>query len=371
MNTTELDSSLYELHGLTEDHHLRRDSYTHDLEAAIMSNRNTRGKNRHPISGQVDNMDEEVTLYTLHHAIVTLKNSIDTHKDEIDQKLQAQAKSIKKLGKTLSDKIEKETKELQEYIDGEMNRMIMRIDELEKKVEGFEKKQEEKDAFNEEQTVILSFLPQNDNEDLNQEVDTLIRQGLRLPHIPIVNTKRLNSTGNKPGIVKVQFKNLDDKKRVLNAKFNLAESQDYKKVHIRSSRSHADRLQEQNLKTLINFAFPANKDLYFTSNGRLMVSGFADGRDGGRDGVQDRGRGRDRGGDRGGGRDGGRSNGRGVGRGNGRGIGSGDDRGRGQRLQFDRTPQTFTWQPEGQTEHEYTARGGNPPNFPLQSPMLG
>ena len=219
--------------------------------------------------------------------------------------------------------------------------------------------------------MILSFLPQNDNEDLNQEVDTLIRQGLRLPHIPIVNTKRLNSTGNKPGIVKVQFKNLDDKKRVLNAKFNLAESQDYEKVHIRSSRSHADRLQEQNMKTLINFAFPANKDLYFTSNGRLMVSGFADGRDGGRDGVQDRGRGRDRGGDRGGGRDGGRSNGRGVGRGNGRGIGSGDDRGRGQRLQFDRTPQTFTWQPEGQTEHEYTARGGNPPNFPLQSPMLG
>ena len=94
-------------------------------------------KHTHPISGQVDNMDEEVTFYTLHHAIFTLKNSIDTHKDEIDQKLQAQAKSIKKLGKTLSDKIEKETKELQAYIDGEMNRMIMRIDELEKKVEGF------------------------------------------------------------------------------------------------------------------------------------------------------------------------------------------------------------------------------------------
>ena len=214
-------------------------------------------------------VEEEVTLYSLKQAIVKLQVSFDTHKDDVMKKLEQNSNSIKDLGKKLKDEIKKEIKGLQDYIDGEISRVLTQMNDLEKKIQVIEKKQEVQNEFNEEETIVINSLPHKINENLKQEVTNLFRDGLQLTDIHVVNTKRMKNRDNKPGLVKVQLQDLHTKKRVLNAKTKLKTSALYNKVHIRSSRSHADRLAEQNMRTLLK-SMPNGKNFYFTSNGRLI-----------------------------------------------------------------------------------------------------
>ena len=86
---------------------------------------------------------------------------------------------------------------------------------------------------------------------------------------PVMNAMRTPFRQGKPGIVKIQFSNTDDKIRVLRAKMKLAENSDYKKVFIRSSQSHADRLLHNNTMTILQ-AMGVEQKFRFTGSGRLV-----------------------------------------------------------------------------------------------------
>ena len=82
---------------------------------------------------------------------------------------------------------------------------------------------------------------------------------------------RVTRHGNvsKPGLVKIQFQNVEDKVRVLREKRALMNSSEFSNVFLRSSKSHSDRLAEQNLKTLLDL-IPDGKAYQVTGNGRLV-----------------------------------------------------------------------------------------------------
>ena len=131
--------------------------------------------------------------------------------------------------------------------------------------------------FEPDTTVIADNLPFEDNEDLDSKVQTMIRRDLAI-NVPVVRTTRLRPRpprvtrhGNvsKPGLVKIQFQNVEDKVRVLREKRALMNSSEFSNVFLRSSKSHSDRLAEQNLKTLLDL-IPDGKSYQVTGNGRLV-----------------------------------------------------------------------------------------------------
>ena len=220
--------------------------------------------------------EEEVTLYTLKQCIVNLQTGFDrleknfeTHRSEMKKKFESQAKSIKTLEKNFTEKLESEIQSLQTYIDQEIGRITSRIDTIEGKVKNIEGQQIASREFNYEETVVISNLPHKEHENLDHVINNMIRHGLKLSSVDVVKTKRLPTKNSKPGLVKLQLKSLEDKKKVLQAKQHLKQSSDFSRVYIRTSKPYAERVAEMNLKTLLS-SLPNGKDFYLSGNGRLM-----------------------------------------------------------------------------------------------------
>ncbi len=68
--------------------------------------------------------------------------------------------------------------------------------------------------------------------------------------VEVVRAKRLAGRNGKPDRVKIEVKDLEDKKRILTAKSNLKRSE-LPDVFLRSSKPHVERLQELNTKVLL------------------------------------------------------------------------------------------------------------------------
>lgn len=73
--------------------------------------------------------------------------------------------------------------------------------------------------------------------------------------VNVVAASRLKSRGKgKPGLVNISMSNLEDKKLVLIEKRKLRQTEQYKSVFLRGSKSQSDRILELNARTLLNFA---------------------------------------------------------------------------------------------------------------------
>ena len=123
-----------------------------------------------------------------------------------------------------------------------------------------------------DQTVIIANLKEQPDDPLtlNDYISDLLKaMGDGVADVEVMQVKRLNGRDGKPGLVKVAFDSLDSKKKVLQAKFKLQDSTDYKKVWLRSSKTHIERIQEQNVKKLLEL-IPGGDQLKLTSNGRLL-----------------------------------------------------------------------------------------------------
>ena len=222
--------------------------------------------------------DDDVTLYSLKKLLVTLQTSFDAHKEEIKKKLDEHKADFKKridkqskdLQKSINEKIETEVKNLTKYIDQEIGTMVTRLEHVETRMKKLEEKQEQSEVFSYDTTVIISNLAVELNEDLPKKVDNLIKDGLRLHGIKFLRVLRLQSRNTKPGLVKVQLHSLEDKVKLLRAKQHLSQSEVYKKVFMRSSKSHAERVAEFNMKTLMATLPGLNKDYRLTGNGKLI-----------------------------------------------------------------------------------------------------
>ena len=73
----------------------------------------------------------------------------------------------------------------------------------------------------------------------------------------------------RPGIVKAEFSSVEQKISVLRAKSSLKRCPDYTKVFIRTSKSHAERVQELNMKKMLDI-IPGGKDFMVSSSGKLV-----------------------------------------------------------------------------------------------------
>ena len=68
--------------------------------------------------------------------------------------------------------------------------------------------------------------------------------------------------------MKITFRSLTEKVLVLRKKSNLKNNEQFKTVYVKSSKSRAERLMEQNTRALLR-ELPAGHDLRIDASGRL------------------------------------------------------------------------------------------------------
>ena len=177
------------------------------------------------------------------------------------------------LQSSINGKIEGEIKSLQSYIDQQVGQLTTRINDVEERVVALERMEEERTKFNYDDTLVAINLPFEANENITAKANDLINRGLRVHGVPVVRAMRLKGRNGKPGITKIQLVSLDDKKKLLNAKSNLKQSDSYRNVFIRSSKSHEERLAETNFRAILN-VIPGGSNLMLTSNGKIVSKTF-------------------------------------------------------------------------------------------------
>ena len=213
--------------------------------------------------------------------------------------------------------VEKEVKDLRDYVDLGLSRVTDRLEEMNKKISELERVQAVKEPFPPERSVVAFKVPYTAGEDIRAVAETMLHDtndGLGLRQIPAVRANRTPMRQGRPGTPKIELRSLDDKK----AMSQLRNTDKYRHVYIRGALSHAEHLIELNFKTILR-ELPHGDYYRVTGNGRVVrndVAGEA-GATGGADaehmdqdnaagderrGEMARGGGRDRGGDRGRGR---------------------------------------------------------------------
>ena len=103
-----------------------------------------------------------------------------------------------------------------------------------------------------ERTLIMINLKEerDDALTLHDRVKEVIESmGELVSNVVVSQVRRLQSRNNKPGMVKAALDSKESNIKVLKAKGNLRSCDKYKKVWIRSSNTHTERLIELNFKT--------------------------------------------------------------------------------------------------------------------------
>ena len=87
-----------------------------------------------------------------------------------------------------------------------------------------------------------------------------------------MRTKRLVSRNHFPGLVKIELASVTDKATVLRNKINLAENHEIRRVFLRSSKPHNDRIAEFNFRKLLQ-QLPKGKDYRIGGNDHIINKG--------------------------------------------------------------------------------------------------
>ena len=110
--------------------------------------------------------------------------------------------------------------------------------------------------------VVIRGLPETDNENLNNKVNAVLRDGLQIRNVQIKSVERKPSnSSSKPGVVITSFKSKKDKRKVMTAKSNLKDSRQYRDVYLHQDQSREQRLMTSNFKAVLDALNRNDRDL--------------------------------------------------------------------------------------------------------------
>lgn len=120
-------------------------------------------------------------------------------------------------------------------------------------------------------TIMVYDLRYSEGENLEQKVNEILQAlGDQVSNNVLVTAvKRLPSRiPNRPGLVKISLQNIDEKVLILRNKWKLKDSENFKRVFLKSSKSHAERLIELNTRAILRH-LPGGNDYRIDANGRI------------------------------------------------------------------------------------------------------
>ena len=215
-----------------------------------------------------------------------IKASIQEHKQTVAQEFSKIHETQRKFEERIEQQIQSLTddvkarvaagiKEMTEYVDGEMGRVCTQVNDVQERVAVLEDKQVPE--YDPEVSIILSKVPVTQDEDIRQVTEKIIHDELSLPDVQVVRACRLrqrNLPGDQaaaaPPLVKVQFKDLQTKLRVLQVKKRIMNSAQYSNVFIRSSKPHVERMMHANNQEILRLLGQQAQHMTVTSSGRIV-----------------------------------------------------------------------------------------------------
>ena len=212
--------------------------------------------------------NEAVTLEAIMMKLDHMEKNQESMKRTFESK-------IDRLRTDLMASIDQKIKAVKDELSMDMSRLRNDYDELKQTVETLRERnsvQNENPVDDIERTVVLMNLKEERDDALTlydritEMIETL---GESVSDVTVSQVKRLQSRNNKPGLVKVALDSKDSKIRVLKAKAKLKNTEMYKKVWMRSSKSHTERLLELNFKQVLQL-IPGGEDYRITGSGRLQ-----------------------------------------------------------------------------------------------------
>ncbi|XP_078661231.1 uncharacterized protein LOC144905434 [Branchiostoma floridae x Branchiostoma belcheri] len=183
---------------------------------------------------------------------------------KVDNLRSSLEKLITKSGEALKAEIEKKAKEIRDEFDMEIGQLRSRVEAVEAKLGGSSSKPSN---FDPDESIIVSGLPYDEGEDVQEKVKELLVDGLNCD-IEAVAVERTKPRGRGPGVVKVQFRSVREKVAVLREKQKLKNHNAYERVYLRSAKSHTDRLIELNFRTILR-EIPGGNEYFITGSGRV------------------------------------------------------------------------------------------------------
>ncbi len=153
--------------------------------------------------------------------IVDIEKVSNTDK-EYKQQVVRRVEYIEKKRKSNEDNLMRESTDLKRQLDQDISQLVTRYENIEKRLQKIEVKFE----FDPEVIVVAQNLPGDMDTDVNVKrlAQRLINDTLNID-VQVVRAKRLAGRNGKPGIVKIEANDLEDKKRILRAKSNLKRSE--------------------------------------------------------------------------------------------------------------------------------------------------
>lgn len=130
-------------------------------------------------------------------------------------------------------------------------------------------------------TCIVTGVPYEDGEDLEAKCSEFIHSpnGMAVDGVRIVRTCRLKNRSDKSGLVKIQFRSANDKRKVLDNRKNLKDKAAYQRWSIRTSKTHDQRVSEGHTRDILKL-FGVEHMYFFTDSGRLRLKKKYDNPDG-------------------------------------------------------------------------------------------
>ena len=161
------------------------------------------------------------------------------------------------------------------YIDSEMGRLVTRMEDVERKLSSAPEQQAvpaTPPLQDTDRCVILQGLKHDNDEDLTYKVCGML-EAIGMEDIHVVDVARLPRRGDgantKPGLVKVALRNKEQKIELLRAKQRLKDHGMYKKLFIRSSQTHQERVSIMNTKALLDI-IPGGNSYWVSSHGKII-----------------------------------------------------------------------------------------------------
>ena len=100
--------------------------------------------------------------------------------------------------------------------------------------------------------VAIRDLPESVNENLNNKVNSLLREGLDIRDVSVSSTERkLSRVQSKPGLVIATFKSAEDKRNFLSEESKLKNSRRYERIFIQHDQTREQRLLNGNFRAVI------------------------------------------------------------------------------------------------------------------------
>lgn len=244
-----------------------------------------------PTSGDTT-LEGHADLDKIYQLIVGVKDSLDAHKQSVENQIKQLSDNfhahldtkLDQFGQSLKKEIKDSVEDLQQYVDSEVGRITSQINDVVARVTTLEQRPppEEKPVpdFDPEVSIIMSKVPQNQDENIQEVVEKIIHEGLEMPEVRVVRAMRMRPRGmnrqhGRPGprqipLVKVQLEDLETKKQVLRNKLKVqTNTTEFTNVWMRSSKPHIERLIDLNFKTMLDM-IPGGDTMTVTNSGRIV-----------------------------------------------------------------------------------------------------